>query len=131
MTKRLSFHWQDIAAAAVVVGFAMAIVVRPLPNLDLWWLLAVGRRIVETHRYIYTDPFSFTLAGVPWSPQSYASAILSSLLHQVGGMAAIAGASGCAGRRGGRFTFRRPLDRCLWRGAAGDGGRGHVALALH
>lgn len=79
-----------MAAATAVTVFAMAMVVRPLPNLDLWWLLAVGRRIVETHRYIYSDPFSFTTPGVPWSPQSYASAILFFLLHKVGGMGAIA-----------------------------------------
>jgi tetratricopeptide (TPR) repeat protein len=89
MTKKHSLRWQDVLAAAAVTAFAMAIVVRPLPNLDLWWLLAVGRRIVETHRYIYTDPFSFTLAGTPWSPQGYASAILFFLLHKVGGMGAI------------------------------------------
>jgi Tetratricopeptide repeat len=89
MTKKLSLRWQDVLAAAAVTAFAMAIVVRPLPNLDLWWLLAVGRRIVETHRYIYSDPFSFTLAGAPWSPQSYASAIILFLLHQAAGMGAI------------------------------------------
>ncbi len=89
MTKKHSLHWQDVLAAAAVTAFATAIVVRPLPNLDLWWLLAVGRRIVETHRYIYTDPFSFTLAGAPWSPQGYASAILFFLLHKAGGMGAI------------------------------------------
>jgi len=89
MTKKLSLRWQDVLAAVAVTAFAMAMVARPLPNLDLWWMLATGRRIVETHRYIYTDPFSFTLAGAPWSPQSYASAILFFLLHKAGGMGAI------------------------------------------
>ena len=58
----------DGIAAALVILFAMAMVLRPLPNLDLYWLLAVGRRIAETHAYIYRDPFTFTVPGTPWSP---------------------------------------------------------------
>jgi len=79
----------DIAAASVAVLFAMAMVVRPLPNLDLWWLLAVGRRIVETGAYIYQDPFTFTVTGTPWSPQAWASGVLFFLLDKTGGMGAI------------------------------------------
>ena len=79
----------DLVAAALVVAFAMALVARPLPNLDLWWLLAVGRRIVETGAYIYKDPFTFTVTGTPWSPQAYASGILFYLLFKMGGMGAI------------------------------------------
>jgi hypothetical protein len=80
----------DIAAAALVILFAMAMVIRPLPNLDLYWLLAVGRRIVETQRYIYQDPFTFTVTGSPWSPLSYLSGIIFYALSKVGGMTAIA-----------------------------------------
>ena len=67
----------------------MAMVVRPLPNLDLYWLLAVGRRIVETGAYIYQDPFTFTVPGTPWSPLSYLSGIVFYGLFKLGGMAAI------------------------------------------
>jgi len=84
-----ALHWLDVLAAAIVVAFAMAIVLRPLPNYDIWWMLAVGRRIVETGAYIYKDPFTFTVTGTPWSPQSYASAILFFVLFKMGGMAAL------------------------------------------
>jgi hypothetical protein len=68
----------------------MAMVLRPLPNLDLYWLLAVGRRIAETHAYIYRDPFTFTVPGTPWSPLSYLSGIVFYALFKMGGMTAIA-----------------------------------------
>jgi hypothetical protein len=77
-------------AALLAVAFVMAMVVRPVPNLDLYWLLAVGRRIVETGSYIYHDPFTFTVPGAPWSPLSYLSGILFYALFTLGGMGAIA-----------------------------------------
>jgi hypothetical protein len=67
----------------------MAMVLRPLPNLDLYWLLAVGRRMAETHAYIYSDPFTFTVPGTPWSPLSYLSGIVFYALFKLGGMSAI------------------------------------------
>jgi hypothetical protein len=78
-----------MVAAVLVIGFGMAMVVRPLPNLDLYWLLAVGRRIAETHAYIYRDPFTFTVPGTPWSPLSYLSGILFYTLFKLGGITAI------------------------------------------
>lgn len=80
----------DVVGAAVVSLFAMAMVVRPLPNLDLYWLLTVGRRIVETRAYIYQDPFTFTVPGTPWSPLSYLSGLIFYGLTKLGGMGAIA-----------------------------------------
>jgi hypothetical protein len=79
----------DITAAAMVTLLAVAMVVRPLPNLDLYWLMAVGRRIVETGSYIYEDPFTFTVPGTPWSPLSYLSGIIFYGLFKLGGMGAI------------------------------------------
>lgn len=79
----------DIVAGALVILFAVAMVIRPLPNLDLYWLLAVGRRIAATHAYIYKDPFTFTVPGAPWSPLSYLSGILFYALFKMGGMTAI------------------------------------------
>jgi len=79
----------DGIAAGLVILFAMAMVLRPLPNLDLYWLLAVGRRMAETHAYIYSDPFTFTVPGTPWSPLSYLSGIVFYALFKLGGMSAI------------------------------------------
>jgi predicted TPR repeat methyltransferase len=83
------FSFDSITAAAVAL-FAMAMVAVPPPDLDLWWLMAVGRRIAETHAYIYHDPFTFTVPGAPWSPQSWMSALVYYGLFHLGGMSAIA-----------------------------------------
>ncbi|MDH4336569.1 MAG: hypothetical protein OEX18_04750 [Candidatus Krumholzibacteria bacterium] len=79
----------DSITAAVATLFAMAIVASPPPDLDLWWLMAVGRRMADTHAYIYADPFTFTVPGAAWSPQSWLSALVYFGLHQLGGMTAI------------------------------------------
>jgi predicted TPR repeat methyltransferase len=79
----------NLLTAAIVTAFAMAIVVVPPPNLDLWWLMAVGRRMMETGAYIYQDPFTFTVAGSAWSPQAWLSALVYYGLHGAGGFAAI------------------------------------------
>jgi hypothetical protein len=33
---------------------------------DLWWHIKVGQEILATHKWPTTDPFSFTVPGVPW-----------------------------------------------------------------
>lgn len=33
---------------------------------DIWWHLANARILVEGHRVIWTDPYSFTVVGRPW-----------------------------------------------------------------
>lgn len=80
----------SIAATIAIIVLAASLAYRPLPNYDIYWMLAVGRRIVETRSYIFEDPFSFTAQGMPWSPQGYASAIVFFLLHRMGGNAALA-----------------------------------------
>lgn len=89
VTPRSLPHLLDLAAAILVIAFAVGIVYFPFPNPDLYWLLATGRRMVETHAFIYQDPFTFTVAGSPWSPPSWLSAIAYFLLYKTGGMGAV------------------------------------------
>ncbi len=79
----------DLVAATLVVGFATGLVVFPFPNPDLFWLLATGRRMIDTHAFIYSDPFTFTIPGTPWSPQSWLAAIAYFLVHKLGGFGAL------------------------------------------
>ena len=37
-----------------------------LADPDTWWHTAVGQRILETHHWPTTDPYSYTAAGAPW-----------------------------------------------------------------
>jgi len=75
----------DWIAAAVVLAFSALISVFPIRDYDVWWMMAVGRRILETRSFITTDPFTFTVAGTPWAPQSYLGAILFYGLYKAAG----------------------------------------------
>ena len=72
-------------AAAVVIVFAVVISVFSIRNNDIWWLMAVARRIFETKAFVYQDPFTFTALGAPWSPQAWLSGIVFYLTHGLAG----------------------------------------------
>jgi len=78
-----------MAMAAIVLTFAALVSLFAIRNNDVWWMMAVGRRILETKAFIYRDPFSFALPGAPWSPQAYLSAIVFYLVHQGAGAAGL------------------------------------------
>jgi hypothetical protein len=65
----------DVVAAAAVMVFACLISLFAIRSNDVWWLLAVARRMVETRAFITEDPFTFTVTGTPWAPQWYLSAL--------------------------------------------------------
>lgn len=79
----------DAGAAVVVMALAVSLSLFAIRSNDVWWMLAVGRRIIESHAFIYTDPFSFPLGGVPWSPQSWLAAIVFFFTHAVAGAAGL------------------------------------------
>ncbi len=61
--KKLTLH-RLVTAIAFISLFAMA--VRTPADTDMWWHLRSGQVIVETRTIPFTDPFSYTRAGVPW-----------------------------------------------------------------
>jgi tetratricopeptide (TPR) repeat protein len=71
----------DVATAAAVLVFAALLSLFAVRNNDIWWLLAVARRIVETRAFITEDPFTFTVTGAAWAPQSYLSALIFHAVH--------------------------------------------------
>jgi len=79
----------DQIAAVVLLAAAAAVSLFALRNNDIWWLLGVGRRIVETKAFIYTEPFSFTMQGHPWSPQSWLASLGFLATHALGGAAGL------------------------------------------
>jgi len=64
----------------LLAGTAVA-VFRKLPDPDLPWHLAVGRRVVATGSLIAGDPFSFTFPG-KYSPYEYVSDVLLYAVHR-------------------------------------------------
>jgi hypothetical protein len=50
------------------------------------WHIVVGQRILASHEFLETDPFSFTHAGEAWVPQSWLCECGLALLHRVDGL---------------------------------------------
>src|SRR5262249_7640572 len=50
------------------------------------WHITVGQRILISHKFLETDPFSFTHAGEPWVPQSWLCECGLALLHRLDGL---------------------------------------------
>jgi len=71
----------DATVAVTVLVFAALISLFAIRNNDIWWLLATARKMVETRAFITEDPFTFTVAGTPWAPQSYLSALVFYVVH--------------------------------------------------
>jgi hypothetical protein len=79
----------DLALATAVLAFAALLALFAIRNNDVWWMLAVGRYMVETRSFITSEPFTFTLSGAPWTPQSWLSAIGFYLVHNAAGAAGL------------------------------------------
>ncbi len=79
----------DAVAVTAVLVVAALVSLFALRSNDVWWMLAVGRRMAQTHAFIRTDPFAFTTAGMPWVPQAWASALAFHGVHALGGDGAL------------------------------------------
>lgn len=53
---------------------------------DTWWHLAVGERILATHMFPTTEPYSFTAAGTPWIAYGWLPEVLDALAARLGGL---------------------------------------------
>jgi hypothetical protein len=60
-----------------------------LSNADLWWHLAAGRAMAQTHTLLRTDIFSHTMAGAPWINFEWLSQLIFYGLVSVGGFWAL------------------------------------------
>ncbi len=67
------------------------------------WHTVVGERILQTGRFIETDPFSFTQGGEPWIAQQWLGEIAMALIHRIAGLDGLLLAA--AALLAGLFTF--------------------------
>jgi hypothetical protein len=53
---------------------------------DLWWHIRVGQDIWTTHQWPTHDPFSFTVAGVPWLAFEWLGDVVVGMAAKAGGL---------------------------------------------
>jgi hypothetical protein len=62
---------------------------RNVTDPDVWWHLRTGQLIVQGHKTLHTDPYSFTRAGYPWVDHEWLSEILIFGLYRAAGYAGL------------------------------------------
>ena len=53
---------------------------------DLWWHIRVGQDIWATHQWPTHDPYSFTVAGVPWLAFEWLGDVVVGMAAKAGGL---------------------------------------------
>jgi hypothetical protein len=57
---------------------------------DTWWHTAVGEKILSTHAWPTTDPYSFTVHGSPWIAYEWLGEVVMAIAARVGGLSGMA-----------------------------------------
>ncbi len=57
---------------------------------DTWWHIATGQRILSTHTWPTSDPFSFTASGQNWMAYEWLGEVVMALARRWGGLAGMA-----------------------------------------
>lgn len=84
-------EWKVSAHHLLLLLFLAAVFLSAVTNilgLDIWWHLAVGRYLVQTHSFPARDVFSTT--GTAWDNKEWLFGIFVYLLHQEGGAGLLA-----------------------------------------
>jgi hypothetical protein len=63
---------------------------------DLFWHIAVGRKILETGSFPWTDEFSHTFRGNPWIAKEWLSQVIFAITYDTFGWKGLAALIGCA-----------------------------------
>ncbi len=74
-----AYDWLVLVA---VTAFAAALAIFEIRSNDVWWMLATGRRMMESG-FITQDSFTFTVEGRPWSPQTPVAAVIFYWIHKM------------------------------------------------
>jgi hypothetical protein len=78
-----------VAISALLVVLAVFTARGRLSDPDLWWHLRTGELIWNTHSIPHVDPFSFTVAGHPWTAQEWLSQLTLYAVYRLGGYAGL------------------------------------------
>lgn len=77
------FAWAAVAPIAVLRAGTFA-------ESDTFWAIRTGEVILDTGRVPTTDPFSWTAAGQPWHPNSWAFDVLLAVAYRCAGFTGVA-----------------------------------------
>jgi hypothetical protein len=84
--KNSFFKFLPIPICAVL---AMFFTYFPITDTDIFWHLAAGREMVANRHFLFSDPFSFTLASPQWIDLHWLFQLLVYGLYMLGGLKAI------------------------------------------
>jgi hypothetical protein len=75
-----------VTIAAAALAFAVtAFAPQVLNDGDTYLHIAAGRRMIADHAILFTDPFSYTAAGMPWDAHEWLAEILMAASFAAGG----------------------------------------------
>jgi hypothetical protein len=77
------------ARTALVLAAIGYLMVYPIDDLDVWWLLKSGAYMVETRSFPTTDPFSWPAFGAEWVNHAWAFQLLIYAVYRLGGTTAL------------------------------------------
>ncbi len=76
------------AAIAVLVPTIVTFLT-PTLAIDLAYQIRAGELMLDSHRVVSTDPFTFTMAGQPWLNQQWGAQVLLGAVFRLGGWSGI------------------------------------------
>src|ERR1700692_4405916 len=124
---RRSTPGQLLVTAAFVV--ILCVLVRRGGDPDIFWHLATAHWMVDHHRIVSQDLFTFTVSGKQWIDPEYTTEIIAYLVFKLGGLTLVSLAFGAVSLVGFLLIWRRvrlehanPVIAALVIGIAGLGG---------
>jgi hypothetical protein len=84
-----SLHWLCSFPAmlgTLLVGATFAVVRSFNVDPDLWWHIRTGELILSTHRWVTTDPYSYTAARAPWMSCEWLGDVFFAVVYRFGGL---------------------------------------------
>jgi hypothetical protein len=79
--------WALVLSTSCVLAFAYAC--WDIQNFDVWWHLNAGQWIVENQAIPRVEPFTHTLAGIPWNDYEWAAQPVLYAVERLGGSAGL------------------------------------------
>ena len=73
-----------VFVAVLALGL-LALASRRAADPDVWWHLRTGQLIVQTHKVVHSDPYSFTRAGQPWIDHEWLSQVAMYGMYRLAG----------------------------------------------